>query len=267
MKQYLDQLRYVLENGTRSDDRTGVGTISVFSPPEARYDLQEGFPLVTTKKVFTRGIFEELIWFLSGSTNAFDLMEKDVHIWDEWAKENGDLGPVYGYQWRNWGANQSLYKKGFDQITKLIEDIKREPNSRRLIVSAWNVSDLDRMALAPCHCFFQVYVRDGKLSLKLYQRSADMFLGVPFNIASYALLTHMLAAQTGYEVGEFIHSIGDAHIYLNHLDQVNEQLSREPREMPLIALDDVDSIFHYGIEHIHLFEYAPHPAIKGEVAV
>ena len=276
---YLNQLREILTKGTLSEDRTGTGTMSLFSPTEARYDLSKGFPLVTTKRLFTRGIFEELLWFLSGSTNNRDLQEKHVHIWDEWAAEDGELGPIYGKQWRDWGSfrhyiplGDGEFKvtdhKGIDQISNLIEGIKNDPFSRRHIVSAWNVTDLDRMALAPCHCFFQVYVRDEKLSLKLYQRSADMFLGVPFNIASYALLTHMLAAQTGYKPGEFIHSMGDAHIYLNHMVQVQEQLLREPRKLPTLKLDpEVKSIFHYDLSHIQIEGYDPHPQIYGEVSV
>lgn len=260
MIQYHDQLNQVLTYGKVREDRTGVGTISLFSPSDAHYDLSQGFPLVTTKKLFTRGIFEELLWFLSGSTNNRDLNEVGVHIWDEWQQEDGELGPIYGHQWRNWN--------GIDQISKLIKGIKNDPYSRRHIVSAWNVSDLDRMALAPCHCFFQVYVDGDTLSLKLYQRSADMFLGVPFNIASYALLTHMLAAQTGYKPGKFIHSIGDAHIYKNHLAQVYTLLCRVPKTLPTLTLDpSVKSIFHYGIDHIKIEGYDPYPAIKGEVAV
>lgn len=274
---YLNQLKYVFHNGTLSTDRTGVGTISCFSPPEARYNLNNSFPLLTSKKIFTRGVIEELLWFLSGSTNNNDLVEKNVHIWDEWAHPNGQLGPIYGKQWRNWdGIKQYEYKDGerikrdypgVDQITDLVERIKREPDSRRLIVSAWNVSDLPSMALAPCHCFFQVYVREGTLSLKLYQRSADMFLGVPFNIASYAFLTHMLAAQTGYKAGEFIHSMGDAHIYLNHLNQVKEQLNRTPPKSPKLVLADAPDLFSYTFEHFSFTGYEPLPAIKGEVAV
>ncbi len=289
MIQYHNQLIEILTYGKFREDRTGVGTISLFSPKEAHYDLSEGFPLVTTKKLFTRGIFEELLWFLSGSTNNRDLNEVDVHIWDEWQREDGELGPIYGHQWRDWGGGYRYYpviegvdpetedKKigfkrvkvsGIDQISKLIENIKNDPYSRRHIVSAWNVSDLHRMALAPCHCFFQVYVQDDTLSLKLYQRSADMFLGVPFNIASYALLTHMLAAQTGYKPGRFIHSIGDGHIYKNHMAQVYELLSREPRPLPTLTLNpSVKSIFHYAIDHIKIKEYDPYPAIKGDVAV
>ena len=270
MKAYIDQLKYILRHGVVSKDRTGTGTISVFSPPEAHYDLTKGFPLVTTKKLFTRGIFEELLWFLSGSTSNRDLNDKGVHIWDEWANEYNDLGPIYGAQWRSWRG----YYDGngeddpVDQISELIERIKNEPYSRRHIVSAWNVAELDRMALAPCHCFFQVYVRDQTLSLKLYQRSADMFLGVPFNIASYALLTHMLAAQTGNKPGRFIHTLGDAHIYLNHLEQVETQMKRNQRKLPTLTLNpDVKSIFDYRIDDIHIEGYRPHPGIKGEVSV
>lgn len=289
MIQYQNQLTEVMTYGKVREDRTGVGTISLFSPSDAHYDLSKGFPLVTTKKLFTRGIFEELLWFLSGSTNNRDLNEVDVHIWDEWQREDGELGPIYGHQWRDWGGGYRYYPviegvdpetkdkkigfnrvkmKGIDQISKLIENIKNDPYSRRHIVSAWNVSDLYRMALAPCHCFFQVYVQDDTLSLKLYQRSADMFLGVPFNIASYALLTHMLAAQTGYKPGKFIHSIGDAHVYKNHITQISTILSRVPKDLPTLTLDpSVKSIFHYTMDHIKIEGYHPYPAIKGDVAV
>lgn len=268
MIQYHNQLTEVMTYGKVREDRTGVGTISLFSPSDAHYDLSKGFPLVTTKKLFTRGIFEELLWFLSGSTNNRDLNEVDVHIWDEWQQEDGELGPIYGYQWRRWGEWADPEGKGIDQISNLIEGIKNDPYSRRHIVSAWNVSDLPDMALAPCHCFFQVYVQDDTLSLKLYQRSADMFLGVPFNIASYALLTHMLAAQTGYKPGKFIHSIGDAHVYKNHITQVSTILRRVPEDLPTLTLDpSVKSIFHYTMDHIKIEGYHPYPAIKGDVAV
>lgn len=289
MIQYHNQLTEVMTYGKVREDRTGVGTISLFSPSDAHYDLSKGFPLVTTKKLFTRGIFEELFWFLSGSTNNRDLNEVDVHIWDEWQREDGELGPIYGHQWRDWGGGYRYYPviegvdpetkdkkigfnrvkmKGIDQISNLIKNIKNDPYSRRHIVSAWNVSDLHRMALAPCHCFFQVYVQDDTLSLKLYQRSADMFLGVPFNIASYALLTHMLAAQTGYKPGKFIHSIGDAHIYKNHISQVSTLLRRVPKTLPTLNLDpSVESIFHYRMDHIKIEGYDTYPAIKGDVAV
>lgn len=268
MIQYHNQLTEVLTYGKVREDRTGVGTVSLFSPADAHYDLSQGFPLVTTKKLFTRGIFEELFWFLSGSTNNRDLNEVGVHIWDEWQQEDGELGPIYGYQWRSWGEWADPEGKGIDQISNLIEGIKNDPYSRRHIVSAWNVSDLPDMVLAPCHCFFQVYVQGDTLSLKLYQRSADMFLGVPFNIASYALLTHMLAAQTGYKPGKFIHSIGDAHVYKNHLTQVSTLLRRVPKTLPKLILDpSVESIFHYRMDHIKIEGYDPYPAIKGDVAV
>lgn len=268
MKQYLDTLKLILTKGIKSEDRTGVGTISYFSPPDMRFDLSKGFPLVTTKKVFTKGIIHELLWMLSGNSNINYLVNNGVHIWDEWADLNGNLGPVYGAQWRYWYDNDGNRVRYIDQISELIKDIKTNPNSRRHIVSAWNVGELEQMALAPCHCFFQVYVREGKLSLKLYQRSADFFLGVPFNIASYALLTHMLAAQTGNEVGEFIHSFGDAHIYLNHIDQVEQQLNRTPFELPSLWLNpEIKNIFDYKYEDIRVLRYQSHPAIKGDVAV
>lgn len=275
MQQYISTLRKVYVLGEPRPDRTGVGVMSLFSPEEMVFFLGSNeFPLVTTKKVFWRGVVEELLWMLSGSTNNNDLKDKGVTIWNEWAAEDGDLGPIYGKQWRNWC--------GKDQISNLIQGIKDDPFGRRHIVSAWNVSELDRMALAPCHCFFQVHIHgtaDPKdptgqtvtptgLSLKLYQRSADMFLGVPFNIASYALLTHMLAAQTGLQPVEFIHTLGDAHIYKNHLDQVLEQMDRDPKPLPSIKLNpDVKSIFDYKFEDIELIGYDPHPTIKGDVAV
>lgn len=264
MKQYLDLLRYVLEHGVKKEDRTGVGTISVFGY-QARYNLQEGFPLLTTKKLHTRSIIHELLWFLRGDTNIKYLHDNKVTIWDEWADANGELGPVYGYQWRSWPAPDG---KHVDQIAELIEQIKKNPNSRRLIVSAWNVADLPKMALPPCHILFQFYVAEGKLSCQLYQRSADIFLGVPFNIASYALLTHMVAQVCDLQVGEFIHTLGDAHIYLNHLEQVHIQLSREPKNLPQLRLNpNIKNIFDFRYEDIEIIGYDPHPHIKAEVAV
>jgi thymidylate synthase len=264
MKQYLDLLRHVLEHGVKKQDRTGVGTLSVFGY-QARYNLQEGFPLLTTKKLHTRSIFHELLWFLRGDTNIQYLHENKVTIWDEWADPKGELGPIYGYQWRSWPTPDG---KHIDQISELIEQIKKNPNSRRLIVSAWNVADLPKMALPPCHILFQFYVAEGKLSCQLYQRSADIFLGVPFNIASYALLTHMIAHVCDLQVGEFIHTLGDAHIYLNHLEQVHLQLSREPRKLPQLRLNpEVKNIFDFRYEDIEIIGYDPHPHIKADVAV
>ncbi|MGC8823873.1 MAG: thymidylate synthase [Bacteroidales bacterium] len=264
MKQYHDLLRYVLEHGVKKEDRTGVGTISVFGY-QARYNLQEGFPLLTTKKLHTRSIIYELLWFLRGDTNIKYLHDNRVTIWDEWADANGELGPVYGYQWRSWPTPDG---KHVDQIAELIEQIKKNPNSRRLIVSAWNVADLPKMALPPCHILFQFYVAEGRLSCQLYQRSADIFLGVPFNIASYALLTHMIAQVCDLQVGEFIHTLGDAHIYLNHLEQVHLQLSREPRKLPQLRLNpDIKNIFDFRYEDIEIIGYDPHPHIKADVAV
>lgn len=260
---YEDALRYILEHGTDKSDRTGVGTRSVFGI-DLRYSLQDGFPLITTKKVFTRGIIAELLWFLDGDTNAKTLINQNVHIWDEWTREDGELGPVYGKQWRAW---ETADGRVIDQISVALDQIKTNPDSRRIIVSAWNVGDLDKMALPPCHLLFQFYVADGKLSCKLTQRSADMFLGVPFNIASYALLTHMLAQQVGLDVGDFIWSGGDCHIYLNHFDQVREQLSREPRPYPKLELAPRDSLFDYQVEDFVFHGYDPHPAIKAPVAV
>ncbi|MEJ5264505.1 MAG: thymidylate synthase [Bacteroidales bacterium] len=264
MKQYLDLLRHVLEHGVKKQDRTGVGTISIFGY-QARYNLQEGFPLLTTKKLHIRSIIYELLWFLRGDTNIKYLHDNKVTIWDEWADANGELGPVYGYQWRSWPTPEGKY---IDQISELIEQIKKNPNSRRLIVSAWNVADLPKMALPPCHILFQFYVAEGKLSCQLYQRSADIFLGVPFNIASYALLTHMVAQVCDLQVGEFIHTLGDAHIYLNHLEQVNLQLSREPRKLPQLRLNpSIKNIFDFKYEDIEIIGYDPHPHIKADVAV
>ena len=264
MKQYHDLLRHVLAHGTKKEDRTGTGTISTFGY-QMRFDLAEGFPLVTSKKVHLKSIIHELLWFLRGETNIKYLVENGVSIWNEWADENGELGPVYGKQWRSWqGANGDV----IDQISNVIEEIKQNPNSRRLIVSAWNVGELDKMALAPCHSFFQFYVNDGKLSCQLYQRSADVFLGVPFNIASYALLTMMIAQVCDLEVGEFIHTFGDVHIYLNHLEQVNLQLSREPRPLPIMKIDPaIKYIFDFEYDDFILEGYDPHPAIKAPVAV
>ncbi|MBI3431510.1 MAG: thymidylate synthase [Hydrogenophilales bacterium] len=264
MKPYLDLMRHVLEHGTRKDDRTGTGTLSVFGW-QMRYDLAAGFPLVTTKKCHLRSIIHELLWFLQGDTNIRYLKENGVSIWDEWADEHGNLGPVYGRQWRSWPKPDG---GTIDQISEVVKTLKTNPDSRRIIVSAWNVADLDKMALAPCHAFFQFYVADGKLSCQLYQRSADIFLGVPFNIASYALLTLMMAQVTGLKPGDFVHTLGDAHLYLNHLDQTREQLSREPRPLPTMTLNpDVKDIFGFRFEDFTLSGYDPHPAIKAPVAV
>lgn len=264
MKQYHDLLRHVLTQGTVKSDRTGTGTISVFGY-QMRFDLQKGFPLLTTKKLHTRSIFHELLWFLKGETNIQYLKENKVSIWDEWADERGELGPVYGKQWRSWEAADGTT---IDQISNVISEIKRNPDSRRLLVVAFNPSDINKMALPPCHAFFQFYVADGKLSCQLYQRSADIFLGVPFNIASYALLVHMVAQVCDLEVGEFIHTLGDAHIYSNHLDQVKLQLSRECRPLPQLKLNpNVKNIFDFKYDDIEITGYDPHPAIKGEVAI
>lgn len=264
MDQYEKLLRHVYENGTTKTDRTGTGTRSVFGY-QMRFNLQEGFPLVTTKKVHLRSIIHELLWFLKGDTNVQYLHENKVSIWDEWADENGDLGPVYGYQWRNWPKPDGSH---IDQITQVLQQLKNSPDSRRMIVSAWNVADLDKMALMPCHAFFQFYVADNKLSCQLYQRSADLFLGVPFNIASYALLTMMMAQECGYEYGDFVHTFGDAHIYSNHFEQVELQLSREPRPYPTMKMNpDRKSVFDFVYEDFQLENYDPHPAIKAPVAV
>ncbi|MDQ0858756.1 thymidylate synthase [Bacillus sp. V2I10] len=264
MKQYLDLCKHVLQSGTVKEDRTGTGTISTFGY-QMRFDLKEGFPLLTTKKLHLKSIIHELIWFLRGDTNVKYLQENGVRIWNEWADENGELGPVYGHQWRSWtGADGQTV----DQISKLISQIKNNPDSRRLIVSAWNPADVDEMALPPCHCFFQFYVADGKLSCQLYQRSADVFLGVPFNIASYALLTMMVAHVTDLEPGEFVHTFGDVHIYKNHLEQIDLQLTRDVRELPKMRLNpDVKSIFDFTYEDFTLEGYDPHPHIKGAVSV
>jgi thymidylate synthase len=264
MKPYLDLLKHVVASGTAKSDRTGTGTRSVFGA-QARYDLSAGFPLVTTKKCHVRSIVHELLWFLQGDTNVKYLQENKVKIWDAWADSEGRLGPVYGQQWRAWmGADGKVH----DQITQAIELIRHNPDSRRIIVSAWNVGELEQMALAPCHAFFQFYVADGKLSCQLYQRSADLFLGVPFNIASYALLTHMIAQVTDLAVGDFVHTLGDAHIYSNHFEQVQEQLTRSPRPLPRLKLNpSVKSIFDFKFEDIEILDYSPHPAIKAPVAV
>lgn len=264
MKQYLDLLREIRDNGVTKTDRTGVGTKSIFGH-QMRFNLQDGFPLLTTKKVFLKGIIYELLWFLKGDTNIKFLTDHNVHIWDEWADENGDLGYVYGKQWRSWETTDG---RVIDQISQVVDLIKNHPDSRRILVTAWNPAEIDKMALPPCHCLFQFYVADGKLSCQLYQRSADTFLGVPFNIASYALLTMMLAQVCGLEPGEFIHTTGDTHIYLNHLEQVNEQLSREPRPLPKMIINpNVKSIFDFKYEDFQLEGYNPYPAIKAPVAV
>ena len=264
MRQYQELLRRILTEGVAKSDRTGTGTTSVFGH-QMRFDLAEGFPLVTTKKLHLRSIIHELLWFIAGDTNIAYLKENGVSIWDEWADENGNLGPVYGKQWRSWEGADGATR---DQISWLIEEIKRNPDSRRLVISAWNVADIDKMKLAPCHCLFQFYVADGKLSCQLYQRSADVFLGVPFNIASYALLTHMVAQATGLGVGDFVHTFGDAHLYSNHMEQTHLQLSREPRPLPKLVLDpSVKSLFDFRFEHIAIEGYDPHPAIKAPVAV
>ena len=264
MKQYLDLLSHILENGNEKTDRTGTGTKSVFGY-QMRFDLQKGFPLLTTKKLHTRSIFHELLWFLKGDTNIKYLHDNKVTIWDEWADENGDLGPVYGKQWRAW---QGADGKIIDQISQLIHQIKNTPDSRRMLVSAWNVGEVEQMALPPCHIVFQFYVANNKLSCQLYQRSADVFLGVPFNIASYALLTEMIAQVCGLEAGEFIHTLGDAHLYLNHLDQARLQLSRMPYELPKLVLNpEVKNIFDFKYEDIKIENYVSHPHIKAEVAV
>lgn len=264
MKQYHDLLRHILEKGNRKTDRTGTGTVSVFGY-QMRFDLKEGFPLLTTKKLHVRSIIHELLWFLKGSTNIQYLTDNGVNIWNEWADENGDLGPVYGKQWRSWACPDG---RTVDQITDLVNMIKKSPDSRRLIVSAWNVADVGQMALPPCHCLFQFYVADGKLSCQLYQRSADVFLGVPFNIASYALLTMMMAQVCDLEVGEFIHTFGDTHLYNNHLEQAELQLTRDCRPLPTMTLNpDVKDIFGFKYEDFTLSNYDPHPHIKAEVSV
>jgi thymidylate synthase len=264
MKQYLDLLQHVRDHGTTKDDRTGTGTKSVFGW-QMRFNLADGFPLVTTKKIHTRSIFHELLWFLRGETNISYLKENGVSIWDEWANENGELGPVYGSQWRSWKTTDG---RSVDQITKLIDGIKNNPDSRRHIVSAWNVGEVDQMALPPCHTMFQFYVADNKLSCQLYQRSADIFLGVPFNIASYALLTMMVAQTTNLELGDFVHTFGDAHLYSNHIEQANEQLSRDILPLPTVKLNpNITSVFDFTYDDIELVDYEPHPHIKAPVAV
>ncbi|HCI52812.1 MAG TPA: thymidylate synthase [Gallionella sp.] len=264
MRTYLNLMQHVLDNGTQKSDRTGTGTVSVFGH-QMRFDLAQGFPLVTTKKCHMKSIIHELLWFLQGDTNIGYLKEHGVKIWDEWADEHGDLGPVYGHQWRSWEAVDG---RVIDQIKIAVDQLKNNPDSRRIIVSAWNVGELDTMALAPCHAFFQFYVSEGKLSCQLYQRSADIFLGVPFNIASYALLTLMMAQVCNLEPGDFVHTFGDAHLYLNHLEQTQLQLSREPHPLPVMHINpDVKDIFSFKYEDFTLTGYDPHPAIKGKVAV
>jgi thymidylate synthase len=264
MRQYLDLMRRILDEGVRKNDRTGTGTLSLFGA-QMRFDLGQGFPLVTTKKLHVKSIVHELLWFLKGETNVRYLRDNGVTIWDEWADANGELGPVYGYQWRSWPAPDGRH---IDQISQVLAELRRNPDSRRLIVSAWNVADIPKMQLAPCHAFFQFYVAQGRLSCQMYQRSADFFLGVPFNIASYALLTLMVAQASGLEPGEFVHTLGDTHLYLNHLEQAREQLNRAPRALPVMRLDpDVRDLFAFRYEDFALEGYDPHPAIKAPVAV
>jgi len=264
MKQYHDLLQYILDHGTKKEDRTGTGTISVFGY-QMRFDLNEGFPCVTTKKLHLRSIIHELLWFLKGDTNINYLKENNVSIWDEWADENGNLGPVYGSQWRSWPTADGRH---IDQIKQVLDQIKNNPDSRRIIVSAWNVGEIDKMALPPCHAFFQFYVADGKLSCQLYQRSADTFLGVPFNIASYALLTMMMAQVCGLKPGDFVHTLGDAHLYSNHLDQAKLQLTRDFRPLPQMKINpNVKDLFDFKFEDFQLLNYDPHPHIKAEVAI
>ncbi len=264
MREYLNLLRHALDHGVPKDDRTGTGTLSVFGY-QMRFDLGEGFPLVTTKKLHVRSIIHELLWFLSGDTNIKYLNSHGVKIWDDWADDRGDLGPIYGRQWRSWPTTDGAH---IDQISRVIDEIKTNPDSRRLIVSAWNVADLDAMALQPCHVLFQFYVADGKLSCQLYQRSADLFLGVPFNIASYTLLTMMIAQVTGLGIGDFVHTFGDAHVYLNHREQVREQLRRQPRPLPSVRINpQVTSIFDFTYDDFELLNYDPHPHIPAPVAV
>lgn len=264
MRAYLDLMQRILDEGVRKTDRTGTGTLSLFGP-QLRFDLNKGFPLVTTKKLHLKSIIHELLWFLQGATNIAYLKEHGISIWDEWADERGDLGPVYGYQWRSWPAPDGRH---IDQISEVIDQIKRNPDSRRLLVSAWNVADVPKMKLAPCHAFFQFYVADGRLSCQLYQRSADFFLGVPFNIASYALLTMMVAQVCDLKLGEFVHALGDTHLYLNHLDQAREQLSRDPRPLPRMRINPaVKNIFEFRYDDFQLEGYEPHAAIRAPVAV
>ena len=264
MKQYLDLMQHVLDEGVRKEDRTGTGTLSVFGY-QMRFDLGAGFPALTTKKVHLRSIIHELLWFLKDDTNVSYLRDNGVSIWDEWADENGNLGPVYGYQWRSWPAANGGH---IDQISQVLEQLRNNPDSRRIIVSAWNVGEIHNMALPPCHAFFQFYVAEGRLSCQLYQRSADIFLGVPFNIASYALLTLMVAQVTGLKAGDFVHTLGDAHLYSNHLEQVRTQLQREPRSLPVMKINPaVDDLFAFRFEDFELVDYDPHPHIKAPVAV
>jgi len=264
MRAYLDLVQRVLDEGVAKGDRTGTGTRSVFGH-QMRFRLADGFPLVTTKKVHTKSVIAELLWFIAGDTNTSYLRDNGVTIWDEWADDSGDLGPIYGYQWRSWPTPGGGH---VDQLAQVIEGLRTDPDSRRHIVSAWNVADLDKMALAPCHAFFQFYVAEGRLSCQLYQRSADVFLGVPFNIASYALLTHMVAQVAGLQVGDFVHTLGDAHLYVNHLDQAREQLSREPRPLPELWLDPaITSIDGFTLDSVKVTGYEPHPAIKAPIAV
>jgi len=264
MRQYLDLMQHILDYGVRKNDRTGTGTLSIFAP-QLRFDLERGFPLVTTKKVHLKSIVHELLWFLQGGTNIAYLRSHGVSIWDEWADQHGELGPVYGYQWRSWPAPDGRH---IDQIGQVLQELRRNPDSRRLLVSAWNVADIPKMKLAPCHAFFQFYVAGGKLSCQLYQRSADFFLGVPFNIASYALLTLMVAQVCALQPGEFVHTFGDTHLYLNHLDQARSQLEREPRRLPVMRLNpEVRDLFAFRYEDFALEGYDPHPAIKAPVAV
>lgn len=264
MKQYLDLMQHILDNGVKKEDRTGTGTLSIFGH-QMRFNLQEGFPLVTTKKVHLKSIIHELLWFLKGDTNIAYLRENGVSIWDEWADENGELGPVYGSQWRSWPTPDGRH---IDQITQVVNQLKHNPDSRRIIVSAWNVGEIEHMKLPPCHAFYQFYVAEGKLSCQLYQRSSDVFLGVPFNIASYALLVLMMAQVTGLEPGDFIWTSGDTHLYLNHLEQAQRQLSREPRPLPTMKLNpEVKDIFSFTFEDFELVNYEPHPGIKAPVAV
>ena len=264
MRQYLDLMQHVLSHGAHKSDRTGTGTLSIFGA-QLRFDLNAGFPLLTTKKVHLKSIVHELLWFLKGETSIKYLQDNGVTIWNEWADAQGNLGPVYGYQWRSWPAADGRH---IDQVSQVLEQIRKNPDSRRMIVSAWNVADLDKMALMPCHAFFQFYVAGGRLSCQLYQRSADIFLGVPFNIASYALLTMMIAQVCGLGLGDFVHTFGDSHLYLNHLDQAREQLSREPRQLPLMRINPrVNNLFDFKYEDFTLEGYDPHPAIKAPIAV
>jgi thymidylate synthase len=264
VRPYLDLMQRILDEGVEKSDRTGTGTLSVFGH-QLRFDLTAGFPLVTTKKIHTRSVIGELVWFLRGDTNVGWLQERGITIWDEWADADGDLGPIYGYQWRSWPAPNGIH---IDQLRNVIDAIRTDPDSRRHIVSAWNVADIPRMALAPCHTMFQFYVADGRLSCQLYQRSADVFLGVPFNIASYALLTHLVAQVTGLEVGDFVHTFGDAHLYLNHLDQAHIQLARDPRPLPQLWIDPtVTDIAAFDIDHVKISGYDPHPGIRAPIAI